>query len=362
MPRPASPSLVVMMLVLFAVQGCSRGGSGGPSGRGPRVVTVAVDTVRAHDIAREVTVSGAVEPIRRVLVSAQLAGTVVAVRVQEGDRVLAGAVLAELDARETAAQLARARALLAQAEAGYARARELRARQLVAESELEAARAADGVARAEADLWQTRFDLTRVVAPVAGVVTARAVERGAAVSAQQTLLELADDSELVVRLRVSERDVGALAIGAPVALQLDAHPGARVGGRIRRVFPSADPASRLVPVEVVFTAIPRGITVRPGYLARAAFAIERRDAVLAVPAAAVAAQDSAHWVYLVAADTLVRRRIEPGLTSGGWVEVREGLAGGEAVVRSGHLGLRPGLRVVLEGAPRGARAREQGRP
>jgi RND family efflux transporter MFP subunit len=339
-------------LVLAAtLAGCSSGSSaeGGASTRGarrgPQAIPVAAVEARPRDLARTVVVTGPVEPLRTVPVNSLTAGTVLRVVVQEGDRVAIGQLMAELDARETSAQLERARALLANAEAAFRRAEELRARDLVSTAELDAARSAFETAKADAELWRTRADFTQIKAPAAGVVTVKHVERGAAVSAHEAMFEIAEDATLVVRVRVSELDVVNLDRGRPVTVQVDAYPGAHIPGRIRRIFPTADATSRLVPVEVELGVRPAGVRVRPGYLARVEFAIERRDGVLAIPTAAIGVSEGAQFVYVVSADTLLRKPVRTGLTAAGWVEVLDGLSSGERVVSSGHVNLRPGARV-----------------
>jgi multidrug efflux pump subunit AcrA (membrane-fusion protein) len=96
---------------------------------------------------------------------------------------------------------------------------------------------------------------------------------------------------------------------------------------------------------VVLVRIPQGLTVRPGFLARAEFALEQREDVLAVPAAAIGVSEGNAFVYVVNADTLARRPVQTGLTAGGWIEVTQGLAAGERVVSSGHTNLRSGAAV-----------------
>lgn len=349
-------AVAALLLGSWAVSGCSggggaaAGGAGGPGGRGGRpamAVPVAAVEARPRDLARVVTVTGPVEPIRSVSVNALAAGTVVRVLVEEGARVSAGQLMAELDSRESAAQLARAEALLANARAAFERAEQLRERDLTSAADLDAARASYGTAKADAELWRTRHGFTRITAPVAGMVTAKRVEHGGAVSANQAMFEVADDATLVVRVRVSELDVVHLDAGREVAVQLDASPGRRIPGRVRRIFPSADAASRLVPVEVALGRLPRGVVALPGFLARVEFALENRRGVLAIPAAAVGVSEGAPFVYVVEADTLVRRTVETGMTASGWVEVRSGLSPGERVVSSGHMNLRPGSAVRL---------------
>ncbi|UCC71549.1 MAG: efflux RND transporter periplasmic adaptor subunit [Gemmatimonadota bacterium] len=351
--RSSRSAPLASALVFLLAAACSRGdgapqgSAGGPFGRGGagRETVVAVVPAELRDLARTVTVTGPIEPIRTVSVNAQMAGTLLRVLVEEGDRVEAGQLMAELDARETSAQLERARAVLANAEAAFQRAQQLNANGLSTQAELDAARSTFEIARADVELWNTRLAFSRIAAPASGVVTAKQVEQGSAVSTNQALFEIADDSLLVVRVRVSELDVVHLQPGTPATLLLDAYPAASIEGRIRRIFPSADAVSRLVPVEVALGSRPPGVEVRPGFLARVEFALDRREDVLSVPASAIGVADGGTFVYVVDADTLIRRPVETGLTAVGWMEITRGLEPGEPVVTSGHVNLRPGAVV-----------------
>lgn len=352
--RAYSFGTVVAIFALMAMAGgCSRDGSGGAAAGGsrtPQATPVAVVEVQPRDLARTVAVTGPIEPIRTVAVNAQAAGIVLEVLVEEGDRVPTGRLLARLDSRETEAQLARARAVLVNAQAAFRRAEELLANELTTAEDVDAARSEFAIAAADVQLWETRLAFTRITAPVAGMVTAKRVEKGSTVSTNGAMFTIADDSLLVVRVRVSELDVVRLRSGQKADLLLDAYPGRRLTGHIRRIFPSADAASRLVPVEVVLDALPEGVLAKPGFLARVEFALESRQGVLAVPAAAIGISEGSPFVFVAAADTLSRRPVQTGLTTEGWIEVTRGLVPGEAVVSSGHLNLRPGARVRITGA------------
>jgi membrane fusion protein (multidrug efflux system) len=330
---------------------CSGGqeASGAQRQQGQRVIPVAAAPVARRDLARSVTVVAPVEPVRTIGVNSLMAGTVLAIHAEEGNRVREGQLLAELDARETGAQLERARAILASAEATFQRNQQLYDNQIITATEFEQSRSAYEVARSDAEVWRTRLQFSRISAPSAGLVTAKHVEAGSAVSPNQRVFDLADVSQLVVRVRLSELDVVHLRPGMGVEVLLDAYPDARIPGRIRRVFPSAEPESRLVPVEVVLGAIPAGLAVRPGFLARVAFALDRRSGTLAVPAPAVGVGESGAFVYVVQSDSVVRRPVGLGVTVEGWVEVAQGLREGELVVTSGHANLRPGARVRVAG-------------
>jgi RND family efflux transporter MFP subunit len=349
----ASRVLPALALV-GTVAACSGGqqASGAP-GQGQRIVPVAAAPAERRDMARAVTVVGPVEPVRTIGVNSLMAGTVLVLRAQEGDRVREGQLLAELDARETQAQLERARAVLANATTVFERNTELHANKIITDAEFELSRSAYEVAKSDAELWGTRYAFSRIAAPSAGVVTAKHVEAGSAVSPNQRVFDLADVSQLVVRVRLSELDVVHLRAGAPVTVTIDAYPDVRLPGAIRRVFPSADAQSRLVPVEVVLGAAPAGVAVRPGYLARVTFALDRRSGALAVPAPAVGVGDDGAFVFVVQADSVIRRPVGLGLTAEGWVEVARGLQEGELVVTSGHTNLRPGTRVRVAAAGAG---------
>jgi RND family efflux transporter MFP subunit len=341
---PRSLSLLIIVLA-----GCGGGGQASGAPRGAvRAIPVGVAAVAPRDLARSVVVTGPVEPVRTIGVNSLLAGTVLDVHVQEGDRVREGQLLAELDARETRAQYERAQAVLANAQGAFERNEQLAKSQIITDVEFQQSRSAYEVAKSDAEIWRTRLAFTRITAPSPGVVTTKLVEAGSAVSANQRLFDLADVSLLVVRVAISELDVVHVRPGARVDVVLDAYPDASMEGTVRRVFPSADAQSRLVPVEIAMGRFPSGVAARPGFLARVAFRLDERNDALVVPAAAIGVSEEGQFVYVVQDDSLVRRAVTTGLTAEGLVEVRQGLQAGERVVTSGHTNLRPGIRVRAE--------------
>lgn len=343
--------LSVIPAVALGAAACSNGQADGARPDGPPPVPVAVARVARDTLVRTVTVTGAVAPVRTIGVTSQTTGTLLRVLAQEGDRVRQGQLLAELDSREAQAQLQRAEAVHGNARAAFQRVERLRETNITTEAELEQARAAFEIAQADVALWRARVSFTRIVAPSGGTVTAKLVEAGGSVSTNQRLFDLADDSLLVVRVQVSERDVVRLREGLPVTVHLDALPDTSVPGRVRRVFPSADPVTRLVPIEIALHPA-GGLAIRPGYLARVSLPVEQRDGVLTVPASAAATASGASAVLVVQADTLARKFVTFGLASGDRLEVVSGLAEGELVVTSGTTGIRPGQRVIVSQGPR----------
>jgi membrane fusion protein, multidrug efflux system len=331
-----------------AQPGGTGGGGGGMGGRGgmSREPIVEVAQAERGTIAREVTVSGVVEPIRMVGVNSQLAGAVLSVHAEEGVVVRPGTVLARLDDRELRAQLEAAEAAYQVAASSYRRAEQLRERRVITLPEYERERTAYAAARAQLDQIRTRIGFATVTSPIAGVVTEKRVEFGDIVGNQTRLFTIADISTMVVRVGVSELDVVAIREGDGARIALDAYAGRELRGRVRRIFPSADPGTRLVPVEV---ALESNDAARPGFLARVTFGVGARDNVLLVPASAVLQVAGGQAVFVIEDGRAVRRTVETGGTAGGRVEIVSGLVDGETVVTVGNHALRDGATVRVVG-------------
>ena len=326
------------------------GGRGGPNGGQARVVPVAVAVAELGTAARTVSASGAVEPLRRVAINSQLGGALLSVNVEEGSRVSAGTVLARIDSRELSAQLAAAEAALEAATRAADRAQQLFDQQIVTAAEYERDQTAASAARASRDQLRTRIGYATVRSPIAGVVLEKQVERGDVVGPNTELFTVADISVLVVRVPVSELDVTGLDVGDEVEITLDALPGRRTMGRIRRIFPSADTLTRLVPVEVEL----RGAAardVRPGFLARATFSLDPRGDVLLVPASAVVDAAAGAAVFRVKDGTASRTSVRRGDTYQGRVEILSGLSPGDTIVIAGNTELRDGASVRITDLP-----------
>lgn len=350
---------MLTLLVAAGVQaGCGRdaeagaqasaGGPGGPGGRGSRITPVSVTPVERGSVSRAVTVSGNIEPIRVVGVNSQISGALLAVLVEEGNVVSTGSVLARVDDRELQAQLEAAEAAYQVTEAAYERAKQLLERKVITLPEYERDRTAFTAARAALEQVRTRVAYATVTAPIDGVVTEKRVEAGDVVAPQTRLFTLADVSTLVVRVGVSELDVVAVNVGDPVVLTLDAFPERTFRGHVRRIFPTGDPTTRLVPVEVALRGQDAG-EVRPGFLARVTFALGTRDGVLLVPASALVGGAGSESVFVVQDGRAVRRTVMPGVTSEGRVEIVNGLQEGEEVIVAGNNMLRDGAAVrVIE--------------
>ncbi len=330
-----------------------RGGPGGGRGRGgPEITPVEIAVVERVTMANTSLVTGLLEPIRTVSVNAQLGGALLEVRAEEGTRVRAGQLLAQIDARELEAQLRAAEAVLTFADATAKRSAELFGKQIVTAAENERDQSALASARATATQLKTRLDFARIESPIDGVVTARFVQSGDIVSSNTRLFTVSDLSTLVVRLPVSELEVSQLRAGASVDLSVDALAGARFPGRIRRIFPAADSVTRLIPVEVAITGNSTSL-LRPGYTVRATLNLDTKNDALVVPTRAVLGATGARSVFVIREGLAERRAVRVGADVDGRLEVFSGLNRGDTVIVAGNSLVREGgqVRIVDPLAP-----------
>ena len=311
-------------------------------------LTVQLGTPQRVTHERTLAAEGEVAARELAAVNAQVAGVALAqLKADVGDRVQAGQVLALFDAAPLQQEVAQAQAAVNRAQAALAQAKRnaARARKLVRDSafsvndaeqlftaERDAQAALDG-AQAALRLAQLRLGYAQVRAPAAGIITARPAELGMTAAMFLPGIGagcLAPDAAASLR----SGTVAHLAVG-----------GTAVNGRVRKLAPTADAASRLV---TVFVDVPQDAPLRAGMFVRGAFALGG-EAVLTVPASAVVREDGYDLLVLVDGDNRASRRtVLLGERIGERVVVREGLAADARFVLRGGSFLQDGdmVRVV----------------
>lgn len=292
-------------------------------------------------------------PARRAVLAAEVSGVVDVMRVEVGQRIGAGQLVAAVDTRALAQALAEAEAYHRQATAQHQRATSLYEKRSITQQQLLDAVTAKDVA--DSRLASVRLDLekSRIRAPWGGEVAARRVEVGDYVTPGQPVIELVDASTLKVRAPAPALDVPYLEIGSPVSIRVDAYPGEVFTGRLVRFGAELDPRARSLDVEAEIAN--RDGRLKPGMSAR--LEVPRRtleDAVL-VPLEALVDLGEQRAVFVVL-DGLARRRVvELGPVVGERVVVLSGVAAGEPVVVEGEQRIADG-QAVREAQPPGERS------
>lgn len=304
---------------------------------------------------------GRLESYERATLATRMSGTITELRVDVGDRVKSGQVLAVLSVPGLSAQ---AQAAVASSEVARhetamradvaTRAGTIAERNGAAISQQEVLAAQNAVAVAEARVGSTVAEArrlrellndTRLVAPFDGVVVARAKDRGTSVEAGDIVLEIARMDPLRVRLNVPETLVGLVRNGAPLTLTIPSLDAKTIETTLTRFSPSLGTQTRMLPIEVDLPN-PDGALVA-GVRVEARFAEQLREGVLVVPSEALL-REGAESVLYVAAEGLAQRRVvRVGHDSGLVVEITEGVVEGDVVLLGGRGMLRDGVAVEV---------------
>jgi RND family efflux transporter MFP subunit len=362
-------------------------GGGGFGARGPMVVELAA--ARKATMNQEVRVVGNLIGEATVAVAPRTAGRLQDVFVRLGDRVTRGQRIAKIEdfeiveqvkqaeaAQEVAAATIRQReADLQLALTNVERSRNLFQRQLLPkqtlddnEARYQAAVAQIDLAKAQSTQSKARLDELRInlantviVSPVNGFVARRAVDPGAFVSQNAPIADVVDISSVRLVVNVVERDLKELHTGATAKVEVDAFPGEMFRGRIARVAPVLDPATRTAPIEI---EIPNSdFRLKPGMYARVGITTESKKETLVVPVDAVADLGGRRGVFQHINGIAIFRTVEIGTEGEQVIEVVGGLNEGDQVITTGARALRDGDRVQLtggEGGRRGNGARGRG--
>jgi RND family efflux transporter MFP subunit len=363
------------------------GGFRGGGARGP--MTVELAAVTRTSIAAEITVVGNLIGEATVAVAPRAAGRLQQVYVKLGDRVSRGQRIASIEDFELQEQVKQAEAAIEVSQAtirqreadlqlaktNVERSRSLYERQLLPkqtlddnEARYQSALAALDLARAQHAQSKARLDELRinlantiVSSPVNGFVSRRAADPGAFVSQNVPVVDVVDITSVRLVANIVERDLKELQTGDVTRVQVDAYPGETFTGRVARVSPVLDPATRTAPIEI---EIPNpDYRLKPGMYARVGITTDTKKDALVVPSAAIADLGGRRGVFQLINDSAVFRTVEVGTELTDMVEILAGVTEGEQVITTGARALRDGDRVVVAGGdgPSDGAARSGGR-
>jgi RND family efflux transporter MFP subunit len=286
--------------------------------------------------------TGTVEPVRWAAVAPAVRARLREVLVDDGDRVVAGQILAHLDDTVAQAQVneVEARARFAREEAE--RLRRLAGRSVVARSEVDRAESEARALAATVEAARRRLDDYDLVAPIDGMVLRRDGEPGEMVDPATAVFWIGEPRPLRVTADVDEEDVPRIRPGQKTLLKADAFPGQVFEGRLAAITPKGDPVQKTYRVRIALpddTPLLIGMTIEANIVVR-----ETPDAVL-VPTTAL--REGA--LFVVADGRAVRREVAVGVQGPRLAEIRGNLLAGEPVVADPPPGLASGRRVRAQG-------------
>ncbi len=325
-------------------------------------LTVTVTSPQPATVPLKIAANGNIAAWQEASVGTEANGLRLAdVKVNVGDVVKRGQVLASFASDTVAAELAQTRAAVAEAEATLAeasanaqRARELQATGALSAQQINQYLTAERTAqarleaqRAAAKTQQLRLAQTQVLAPDNGVISARSATVGAVLPAGQELFRLIRGGRLEWRAEVAAPDLAQLKPG--LSATVTPAGGTPVAGKLRMVAPTVDAATRN---GIVYVDLPQPGAARAGMFARGEFEIGQTQG-LSLPQSAVLLRDGFSYVLRLGSDSKVQQvKVATGRRWGDRVEITGGLDKDARVVAAGGGFLGDGDLVrVVEAAP-----------
>ncbi|HEX8988260.1 MAG TPA: efflux RND transporter periplasmic adaptor subunit [Rhodocyclaceae bacterium] len=358
--------VVVGVAITFGMRGGAPVAADAPAPSARPALTVSATQPRQEMLPLRISANGNIAAWHEAVVGTEANGLRVAdVRVNVGDRVRRGQVLATFAAattiasfEETRAAVAEAEATLAEAEANAKRARGLQAKGFLSPQAINQYLTAETTARARLDAQraalqtkQLHVEQTRVVAPDDGIISARSVTVGAVLPAGQELFRLIRQGRLEWRAEVAAPDLVRLKPG--MAATVTPAGGEAIRGSVRMVGPTVDAQTRN---GLVYVDLPDPGAARAGMFARGEFEVGSAQA-LTLPQGAVVLREGFAYVLRLGDDSkVVQTKVSVGRRLGDRVEIVAGLDAGARVVASGGAFLGDGDTVrVVEDQPSGAK-------
>lgn len=365
-PLSALPACLACGLWLLA-SGCGKPtstGSTGPAAHSnstssPAPATaVAVASPTRGPITRTITLPATLRAFQQATLHAKVSGYLKSITVDRGDAVRAGDTLAEIEAPELAADLAKAQAEVALATVEHLRLTEAahKAPDLVVPLAIDIAKAKLDAAVANRGRIETLLAFTHITAPFAGIVTRRWADPGALIPAPTTgsptsaaaLVTLADFSRVRVEVAIPEADAPLLKPGTEAEVSVEELAGRKFPGQVTRIAWALDESTRTMPVEI---ELPNpDAALRPGMFATARLGVARKPDALLLPAAALVTEKTRTSVFVEDHGHARKTAVKVGFEDGRSFEILDGLTAEQTVILTGSIPLSDGQAVTRKEA------------
>jgi RND family efflux transporter MFP subunit len=291
---------------------------------------------------------------------------VVELPVKEGDVVKAGTLIARLDLAEESVQtgnaLAQSKATYEEAEKNLKRSEDLFNKGMISQQDFDAVRRAYDVAKSQyqasvADAG-VKKEYSVIRAPLDGVIAKKSTEVGELLMPGKQIVTIVNPDKIYILATIDEVDVGRLKLRQPVTITVDAFPGEKYQGEIKRISPIVSGGkleTRTADVWIYFTE--KQQKIKPGMSADVEILVFTLASVLSVPSQAVIEREGKKQVFIATGSPVKTgekavaklKPVEIGETNWSYTQVTKGLTAGEFVITTPEVdGLKDGAKVKVE--------------
>jgi RND family efflux transporter MFP subunit len=389
-------ALACVVAIALASGGCAKTDTAQARGRDAAAKPVKVETVSQETVKRAVDLVGTLAAVDQVTISSEADGKVSRILADLGDRVKAGQPLIQVDREkqqynfdqqrasleralaqlgapdpqhlpepEKTPDVQKANADLAQAKQAYDRASQLFKRTLIPQQTLDDAattlqskqasydlslqnaknlRASIQASEASMKLADRQLRDTEIRAPFDGVVEKRLVNIGELVKTQMPVMAVVRLDPLKVVAEIPEKMAPWIKDGQAVELHVDAYPDRAFTGKVSRISPAVNTATRAFPFEALVPN--QDATLKPGTFARVHIESGKVDTVLTLPYSSMQYRYGVNRVFVIDGDKLTAHELKIGERLGDRVEILSGVSAGDRVAANDVDKLTDGLKVT----------------
>ncbi len=311
--------------------------------KGGGAVFVVTTTPKISDVRQSFEALGTAAANEAITVTSKVSGVVAKINFIEGEFVEKGRVLVELENRELRATLNSAIADESAARDNYERSAQLLTTGNAPKATVQNLQTTLEGSRAKAEAARARLADLSIIAPFSGRLGLRRVSVGSLVTSGTAVTTLDDVSVMKLDFSVPEIMVSRLQPGAKINARSDAYPGREFEGVVKTVDSRVDPITRAVEVRA---ELPNsdGI-IKPGMLFATTLTLDKRDGSILVPEEALVPIETSQYVFVMADNKAVQRKVQIGERLNGFVEIRSGIDASSRVIVGGLQKVRNGVEV-----------------
>jgi membrane fusion protein (multidrug efflux system) len=316
-----------------------------PPAETPVNVTV-INVITEAQLADAFDLPAVVEPNRIITVSAEIAGQIEQIPLEEGCTVSPGDLLIKLNSDLVRPEFDMAEAQAERDQLEYERIANLVKENATPQRDLDDAATRLTISKATLEEVRARLNRTRIIAPTKGILNELFVEEGEYVQAGTAVAELVDTDTVKVVVEVPERDIAFFTIGREAKIFVDVKGKTNsLMGTITFISELADPRTRSTRAEI--SLINKDQLLRSGQIVRARLTRRILKDAIIIPLLAVIPMENSKAVYVVNSDKAKRREVELGIIKGDRVQITHGLEPGDRLIIDGNRFVAPGQKVNI---------------
>ena len=292
--------------------------------------------------------NGNILPIQQANIFSKVGGNLEKVLADIGTFVKTNQLIAVIDSTELYQDYQQTFATYYNSKLTYQRTKDLYEQNLVAKQDLDNNEAAMKIAQANYLNASTKLSYAKIRAPFSGFITAKYLDRGSLIQANNsTLFTLMKMDSIKVLVNILEKDIPLISKSYKSLIKVDAYPDQEFEGRIARNSQSIDLNTRTITYEI---DVPNSKNIlKPGMYATINFLILKHDNALAVPSDAVLKDVSGNYLFIVRNGKAQRVNIKTGLSQNNLVEITDGLTDSDDVITTGQEFVKDGISVKVQG-------------